>query len=130
MPDIVALPGGHVDGILTGVGSLLPYVEAEKMRIFAVSFAQSHCALPDVPTFRECGFDLDISTWFRYIVPKGTPKSRCKALHDALKVGMDSKDLKTTTNAPKNLQHIFLSKTTFERRSSISAGSNPSIDVS
>jgi tripartite-type tricarboxylate transporter receptor subunit TctC len=93
-PSVTALLGGHVDGTLIEISTLLPYVEAKKFRILAVSSSTRNFAIPDVPTFKECGFELDVGTWYGYVVPKGTPKDRIKILHDAFKVAMDSKEFK------------------------------------
>jgi tripartite-type tricarboxylate transporter receptor subunit TctC len=93
-PCVTALLGGHVDGSLIEISTLLPYVEAKKFRILAVSSAERNFALPDVPAFKEFGFDLDVGTWYGYVVPKGTPKERIKILHDAFKKAMDSEEFK------------------------------------
>lgn len=93
-PCATALLGGHVDGTMIEISTLLPYVQAKKFRILAVSSPNRSFVLPDVPTFQEHGFDLDVGTWYGYGVPQGTPKDRIKVLHDAFKVGMDSKEFR------------------------------------
>ncbi len=94
-PVITALLGGHVDAGLNEISSLIPYVEAKKLRILAVSSAQRSNALPDVPTFKENGFDLDVGTWYGYMVPKKTPPERIRLLHNAFKSAVDSDEFKT-----------------------------------
>lgn len=43
--------------------------------VIGVSTAERHHAFPDVPTFKELGFDdMDWSVWFAMVVPVGTPK--------------------------------------------------------
>jgi tripartite-type tricarboxylate transporter receptor subunit TctC len=93
-PCATALVGGHVDGTMIEISTLLPFVQAKKIRILAVSSSKRSPILPDVPTFQEHGFDLDVGTWYGYSVPKGTPKDRIKVLHDAFKVGMETKEFK------------------------------------
>jgi len=90
-PCVTALLGGHADSSLIEIGTLLPYVEAKKLRVLAVSSAKRNADLPDVPTFKEHGFDLDVGTWYAYAVPRGTPKDRIQTLHNAFKVAMKSK---------------------------------------
>jgi len=94
-PVVTALLGGHVDAGLNEISSLIPYVEAKKFRILAVSSAQRSNALPDVPTFKENGFDLDVGTWYGYMVPKKTPPDRIRLLHNAFKSAVDSDEFKT-----------------------------------
>jgi tripartite-type tricarboxylate transporter receptor subunit TctC len=93
-PCITALLGGHVDGSLNEISTLLPYVEAKKFRVLAVSSAQRSPAMPEVPTFKEFGFDLDVGTWYAYVTSKGTPKDRVKALQDAFKAAVESSEFK------------------------------------
>ena len=93
-PCITALLGGHVEGSLNEISTLLPYVEAKKFRVLAVCSAQRSPAMPEVPTFKEFGFDLDVGTWYAYVVAKGTPKDRIKILHDAFKAAVDSNEFK------------------------------------
>ncbi len=93
-PVLTALLGGHVDAGLNEISSLIPYVEAKRLRILAVSSAQRSSALPDVPTFKENGFDLDVGTWYGYMVPKKTPKDRIRLLHNAYKSAVDSDEFK------------------------------------
>jgi tripartite-type tricarboxylate transporter receptor subunit TctC len=89
-PVMTALVGGHVHGAVVEISTLYPFVEAKKIRVLVVSSQERSAVLPDVPTFSEHGFDLDIGTWVTFFVPKGTPKNRIQALHEALKVAMES----------------------------------------
>ncbi len=97
-PSITALLGGHIEAILSDIAAVVPHVEAKKLRILAVSSSRRNTTQPDLPTynmpiFKDFGFDLDMGTWYVYVVPKGTPKDRTKILHDALKVALDSREV-------------------------------------
>jgi tripartite-type tricarboxylate transporter receptor subunit TctC len=89
-PVMTALVGGHVHGAVVEISTLFPFVEAKKIRVLAVSSQERSSVLPDVPTFSEHGFDVDIGTWVTFFVPKGTPQNRIQALHEALKVAAES----------------------------------------
>lgn len=95
-PVVTALLGGHVDAGLVELSTLIPLVEAKRLRILAISSAQRSSVLPDVPTFKEFGFDLDVGSWYGYMVPKKTPQDRIRLLHNAFKAGVDSEEFKTT----------------------------------
>jgi tripartite-type tricarboxylate transporter receptor subunit TctC len=95
-PLMIALLGGHVDAALGDLSSMMSLVEAKRVRILAVSSARRSSALPDVPTFKESGFDLDVGSWYGYMVPKKTPQDRIRLLHNAFKAGVDSEEFKTT----------------------------------
>ena len=94
-PCITALMGGHVDGSLNEISTLLPYVESKKFRILAVCSPNRSPAVPDVPTFKEFGFDLDVGTWYAYVAAKGTPQDRLKKLQDAFRAGVESSEFKS-----------------------------------
>ena len=38
------------------------------------SAEKRHRAIPDVPTFREQGFDIVVTEWYGLLAPAGTPK--------------------------------------------------------
>jgi len=94
-PCITALMGGHVDGSLNEISTLLPYVESNKFRILAVCSPNRSPAVPDAPTFKEFGFDLDVGTWYAYVAAKGTPHDRLKKLQDAFRAGVESNEFKS-----------------------------------
>jgi tripartite-type tricarboxylate transporter receptor subunit TctC len=94
-PCVTALLGGHADGSLIEISTLLPHVEAGKLRVLAVSSPERNFALPAVPSFKEFGFDLDVGTWYAYVVPKGTPQERTQILHGAFKKAVETEEFKS-----------------------------------
>jgi tripartite-type tricarboxylate transporter receptor subunit TctC len=94
-PCITALMGGHVDGSLNEISTLLPYVESNKFRVLAVCSAARSPVMPNVPTFKEFGFDLDVGTWYAYVAAKGTPKDRVKKMQDAFQAAVESSEFKS-----------------------------------
>ena len=92
-PTITALLGGHVDAAIVELPSFVPFVEGKKFRILAVGSSKRFPAIPDVPTTREQGVDIDlVGAWYVWMAPKGVPKDRIKILHDAFKAAMESKE--------------------------------------
>lgn len=55
------------------VGGVVPLAKSGKVRALAVSGERRSPYLPDVPTFKEAGIELDIPAWFGVFVPTGTP---------------------------------------------------------
>jgi tripartite-type tricarboxylate transporter receptor subunit TctC len=51
------------------------------VRAIAMSSATRHPAFPDVPTFREQGFDLVSTSWFALSGPAGMPAPIVERLH-------------------------------------------------
>ena len=68
---VTNLLGGHIDAMSQAINNAIPHYQAGKMRILAVSTAKRSPGLPDVPTFREQGFDVVMEGWTVFMGPKG-----------------------------------------------------------
>jgi tripartite-type tricarboxylate transporter receptor subunit TctC len=83
------LAGGHVDFSGAHPSEILTHVKAGRMRALGVAFEQRDPSAPDVPTFREFGYDVVTAGSVKGIaVPKGTPKeivgyleTKCKEIN-------------------------------------------------
>jgi tripartite-type tricarboxylate transporter receptor subunit TctC len=67
------LVGGQVPVVFTVTTDLLPMHKAGKIRILATSGAQRSQFLPDVPTFKESGYDIQGAGWYGMFAPAKTP---------------------------------------------------------
>jgi tripartite-type tricarboxylate transporter receptor subunit TctC len=56
------------------VTQALPQYQAGLVRALGVTGTQRHGSIPNVPTFREQGFDLVALEWYGLLAPAGTPK--------------------------------------------------------
>lgn len=54
--------------------SVTPHATAGTVKLLAVSTAKRSPFLPDVPTLKESGIDVDADAWMGLIAPGGTPK--------------------------------------------------------
>ena len=54
--------------------SVVPQAKAGKLKILAVSTAKRSPYLPDVPTLKESGIDVEADAWMGLIAPGGMPK--------------------------------------------------------
>ena len=54
--------------------SVVPQAKAGKVKMLAVSTAKRSPFLPDVPTLKESGIDVEADAWMGLIAPGGTPK--------------------------------------------------------
>jgi tripartite-type tricarboxylate transporter receptor subunit TctC len=69
------IAGGHVDFSGAHPSEILPHVKAGRIRALAVAFDKRDPSVPDVPTFREFGYDVVTAGSVKGVaVPKGTPK--------------------------------------------------------
>lgn len=71
MTDLIA---GQIQMAIETSGSATPHIQAGTVRALAVSTAQRSPYFPDLPTLNEAGLKgYDVTTWFGFMVPKGTP---------------------------------------------------------
>ena len=55
--------------------SVMPHAKSGKVKILAVSTAKRSPYMPDVPTLKESGIDVDADAWMGLIAPGGMPKA-------------------------------------------------------
>src|SRR5690606_17095266 len=70
---ITGVLGGHLDFMWSNLSEIMPQIEAGKMRPIAVSTAERLDALPDVPTFKEKGYDVEHVMLRGVVMPKDVP---------------------------------------------------------
>ncbi len=71
---ITDLVGGQVKVGSLGSTPVIPHHKAGKLKILAQSNARRAPSLPDVPTYREQGVDLEMDQWLAVFAPAGTPR--------------------------------------------------------
>jgi putative tricarboxylic transport membrane protein len=81
---VTNLLGGTVPVISTSPATVNQYVEAKQMRVIAVTDEKRVEHLPDVPTFREQGFDIVMSQYRGFAARKGMPAEAKAKLADAI----------------------------------------------
>ncbi len=73
-PAVIDLMAGRITMMFDATPSLLPNIEAGKLRPIAAASPQRHRLLPDVPSFAELGYPgMDIALWYGIVAPGGTP---------------------------------------------------------
>jgi tripartite-type tricarboxylate transporter receptor subunit TctC len=73
-PAALDLAAGRVDFFFVSYSSVLPFLQAGKVRAIAVTATKRLPATPDVPTMSEAGFGgIELDAWFGLVAPAGTP---------------------------------------------------------
>lgn len=80
-PAMTAVIAGQVPMMSDSLPSAAGHVRQGSVRAIAMSSAERHPAFPDVPTFREQGFDLVSTSWFALSGPAGMPAPIVERLH-------------------------------------------------
>ena len=84
-PSMMALLGNQVE-ITTAIPSVaIPQIQSGKVRAIAVSGPRRIKQLPNIPTYRESGYDAEFNIWNGLFVPQGTPEPIIKTLRDAVR---------------------------------------------
>lgn len=74
-PEVAALLGGQLTSAFVDATAAYPHLKSDKLRALAVTGAQRHPALPDVPTLGEAGYKgFEANGWFAVFLPAHTPQ--------------------------------------------------------
>ena len=83
-----AMLAGEVQVAIFAVGPAAQQVKAGKARALAVTTAKRSSHMPDVPTYKEAGLDIDIGTWFGLFGPAELPREIVNRLNAELAKGI------------------------------------------
>ncbi len=83
-PAITAAIAGEVSLLSTTSADIGAQVKGGRLRALAVSSAKRSPALPDTPTLKELGYNIEGSAWYAFFAPAATPAEVLKKLNAAL----------------------------------------------
>lgn len=94
---VVALASGQIDMYISSVPSLLPLLEAGRIRLLAVTSAKRLSTLPSLPTLDESGLPgYDYANWTGVVGPAGLPKDIVARLNAELGKAINTAEMKET----------------------------------
>ena len=106
-PAIIAMLGNNAQVTTLPVGATLPHVKAGKLRPLANFGATRSKVLPDVPTLKELGFDVEYYLWVGIFAPRGTPPEVVTTLRAAIGKAMQSAEFTAAlANAGQELAYL------------------------
>ena len=82
-PSMTALLGGQVDVTAQAPGVVAAHLKAGTVRVLGSWGAERLKSMPDVPTFREQGFDVEFYIWSGLFAPAGLPAAKLAQLKTA-----------------------------------------------
>ena len=75
-PEMAALLGEQLTLALVDATAAYPHIKSDKLNVLAITGAQRHPALPQVPTMTEAGYPgLEANGWFAMFAPASTPRA-------------------------------------------------------
>ncbi len=106
-PALTSLLGNNSQALASSVSACLAQVKAGKVRPLALFGAQRSKALPDVPTMKELGYDIEYYLWVGMFAPKGTPETVVTYLRENFRKAANTDQFKAAlTNLGQELDYL------------------------
>jgi len=93
-PALTDLLGGQISAFMGVVSDVAAQHKAGKLRALATSGAQRARELPDVPTFRELGYNIEGGGWYAAYAPAKAPKDAIDRLSAAMIAAIKAPDVR------------------------------------
>jgi tripartite-type tricarboxylate transporter receptor subunit TctC len=98
-PALTAILGNNAQLLVSSVAAASPHLKAGKAKALACFSAKRAASLPDVPTLKELGYNVEFSLWVGLFAPKGTPEAVVDKLRqEAKKAAADEKFVAAINN--------------------------------
>ena len=106
-PALTAILGNNSQVLVSSIAAASAQMKAGKLRPLAGFGAQRAPALPNVPTMKELGYDVEFYLWVGMFAPKGTPAPIITTLRDASKkAAADDKFKQAMTNLGQDVAYL------------------------
>jgi tripartite-type tricarboxylate transporter receptor subunit TctC len=93
-PAVTALLGGQVEALASGPAAAIGQIRGGKMRALASWSAERLALLPEIPTFKELGYDAEFYIWTGIFAPATTPPGILFKLRTVVKEAANSAEFK------------------------------------
>ena len=91
-PAVVALLGGQIDAVSSGPATVLQHIKAGKLRVLAHWGNEKLASMPEVPSIKDSGFNVEYAQWSGLFIPSATPEPIAQRLRAAAKAAaLDAK---------------------------------------
>jgi len=106
-PALTAFLGNNSQVLVSSVSACLAQIKAGKAKPLALFGATRSKALPDVPTMKELGYNVEYYLWVGMFAPKGTPQPVISYLRTAFKQAAGTEQFKTAmTNLGQDVEFL------------------------
>ena len=95
-PALTALLGGQVHALASGPAPAAAQMKAGKVRALASWSSERLPLLPEIPTFKELGYDAEFYIWSGVFAPAATPTPVLDRLRAVVREAANSPDFKAT----------------------------------
>lgn len=104
---VTAVAGGHIEAVSVSLAEVKSQLDAGNVKVLAIMDSKRPEAYPNIPTMKECGYDIEFGTWRGIGLPKGVPAEARQALFDAFTKAMKDPDfIKTAANLNQQVTYM------------------------
>jgi tripartite-type tricarboxylate transporter receptor subunit TctC len=114
-PTVIGLMGGEVDSATVPVPDTIEQHKAGKLKLLGVSATERHFMAPEIPTFREQGFDVVVGSWRCIAGPKGIPEDRLRYLETNIVAALKDPEFQTKAKQAGFVVQPGDAKATYQR---------------
>jgi len=93
-PAVTALLGGQVHALASGPAAAVGQIKGGKMRALASWSTKRLDLLPEIPTFKELGYDAEFYIWSGVLAPASTPVPVINRLREAVREAATSPEFR------------------------------------
>jgi tripartite-type tricarboxylate transporter receptor subunit TctC len=106
-PALTAFLGNNAQVLVSSVSACLAQVKAGKAKPLVLFGANRSKALPDVPTMKELGYNVEYYLWVGMFAPKGTPSNVIAYLRTNLQKAAQTGQFKTAmANLGQDVEYL------------------------
>jgi tripartite-type tricarboxylate transporter receptor subunit TctC len=113
-PALVDLAAGHIQVSLGSLIQMQSFLKAGKIKLLAVAGPKRVDLIPQVPTLKESGIDMEASNWWGLLAPAGTPAAMVEFWHREVNAVLASSEIKTRL-ASEGAEALPVGRAEFEK---------------
>jgi len=113
-PALVDVAAGHIQVSLGSLIQMQSFLKAGKIKLLAVAGPKRVDLIPQVPTLKEAGIDMEASNWWGLLAPAGTPAPLLEFWHREVNAVLASSEIKTRL-ASEGAEATPVGRTEFEK---------------
>jgi len=92
-PAVIDTMGERLDTVIVSPIAVTQQIRAGQLKGLATTANQRLETLPDIPTLKECGVDLDVYTWYMLVTTAGTDQEIIESMNQALNNALDNQEI-------------------------------------
>ena len=91
-PSLTAVVGGEIEITFANIPAISSFVKAGRLRPLATTGLKRAAQMPDIPTLKEVGYDVEVTVRYGILAPSATPKDIVNTLAGAIAKAARSPD--------------------------------------